>query len=175
MSAAVCAESAGHSPTAGEVFVLHRHLRSIGRREDSAETAVATCLVWVAAVLMRAAHDVADPQSATALMNDATAVLDSVAAPATPPRLVPPSGVPSPGVPSPGVPPPGVPSPGAPLTNQQLALLRQLQEEASLREIADRMYVSYNTAKSHSRAVYRKLGAASRAEAVLRARELGLV
>ncbi|CAM5257039.1 hypothetical protein SALBM135S_01605 [Streptomyces alboniger] len=156
MSAAVRTDPADCSPTAGKVLVLQRHLRSLGRGEESADTAMTTCLVWVAVVLVRAAHDVADPRSAQALMNDASAVLDSVAAP-------------------PAVVSRFVPALGEPLTNRQLALLRQLQQEASLREIADRMYVSYNTVKSHSRAVYRKLGAGSRAEAVLRARELGLM
>jgi hypothetical protein len=37
------------------------------------------------------------------------------------------------------------------------------------------LYVSFNTVKTHTRAIFRKLGVASRAEAVARARELGLL
>jgi LuxR family maltose regulon positive regulatory protein len=44
-----------------------------------------------------------------------------------------------------------------------------------LREIGSALYVSLNTVKSHSKGIYRKLGASSREEAVERARELGLV
>jgi LuxR family maltose regulon positive regulatory protein len=37
------------------------------------------------------------------------------------------------------------------------------------------MYVSRNTVKSHTTAIYRKLGTTSRAEAVDRARAAGLI
>jgi len=37
------------------------------------------------------------------------------------------------------------------------------------------LYISLNTVKSHSRELYRKLGAASKAEAVARAEALGLL
>ena len=36
----------------------------------------------------------------------------------------------------------------------------------SLRQIADELYLSSNTVKTHSRAIYRKLGVHTRAEAV---------
>ena len=61
------------------------------------------------------------------------------------------------------------------LTDRELAVLRLLPSELSLREIGSALYVSLNTVKSHSKGVYRKLGASSRDEAVERARELGLV
>jgi LuxR family maltose regulon positive regulatory protein len=54
-------------------------------------------------------------------------------------------------------------------------VLRMLPGEASLREIAATLYLSLNTIKTHSRSIYRKLGAASREEAVARGRELGLL
>jgi len=41
--------------------------------------------------------------------------------------------------------------------------------------VAEQLYVSANTVKTHARAVYRKLDASSRGEAVLRAREAGLL
>jgi LuxR family transcriptional regulator, maltose regulon positive regulatory protein len=64
---------------------------------------------------------------------------------------------------------------GEDLTERELALLRLLPSELSLREIADSLYVSRNTVKTHARAVYRKLGASTRDQAVGRARELGLL
>ena len=67
---------------------------------------------------------------------------------------------------------------GAPfweLSERELAVLRLLASKLSQREIAGELYVSFNTVKTHTRAIFRKLGAASRAEAVERARELGLL
>ncbi|MEK8171763.1 LuxR C-terminal-related transcriptional regulator [Streptomyces sp. M19] len=45
----------------------------------------------------------------------------------------------------------------------------------SLREIGAQLFVSVNTVKSHTRAIYRKLGASSRDEALRRAAELRLL
>jgi LuxR family maltose regulon positive regulatory protein len=42
-------------------------------------------------------------------------------------------------------------------------------------ELASALYVSVNTLKTHVRSIYRKLDAASREEAVARARERGLL
>ena len=61
------------------------------------------------------------------------------------------------------------------LTDRELAVLRLLRSELSLREIGAELYVSLNTVKTHSRGIYRKLDATSREEAVARGRELGLV
>jgi LuxR family maltose regulon positive regulatory protein len=61
------------------------------------------------------------------------------------------------------------------LTDRELAVLRLLRSELSLREIGSALYVSLNTVKTHSKGIYRKLGASSREEALERARELGLV
>jgi LuxR family transcriptional regulator, maltose regulon positive regulatory protein len=61
------------------------------------------------------------------------------------------------------------------LSERELAVLRLLASKLSQREIAAELYVSFNTVKTHTRAIFRKLGAASRAEAVARARELGLL
>jgi LuxR family maltose regulon positive regulatory protein len=67
---------------------------------------------------------------------------------------------------------------GAPvweLSERELAVLRLLGSKLSQREIAAELYVSFNTVKTHTRAIFRKLDASSRAEAVNRARELGLL
>lgn len=61
------------------------------------------------------------------------------------------------------------------LTPQQQLVLDGLQEDLSLREIAERAHLTMNTMKSHSKALYRKLNASSRDEALTRAREAGLL
>jgi LuxR family maltose regulon positive regulatory protein len=61
------------------------------------------------------------------------------------------------------------------LTTAELRILQFLPTCLSLREIAERLYVSANTVKTHARSVYRKLGASSRGEAVARARQAGLL
>jgi LuxR family maltose regulon positive regulatory protein len=45
----------------------------------------------------------------------------------------------------------------------------------SFREIAERLFVSRNTVKTQAISIYRKLGVSSRAEAIDRAAELGLL
>jgi len=45
----------------------------------------------------------------------------------------------------------------------------------SNQEIAGELYVSVNTVKTHLKAIYRKLDAPGRREAVTRAREHGLI
>jgi LuxR family maltose regulon positive regulatory protein len=62
-----------------------------------------------------------------------------------------------------------------PLTDRELAILRLLPAPSSLRQLAAELFVTPNTLKTHLRAVYRKLGAESREEAVIRARERGLI
>jgi LuxR family maltose regulon positive regulatory protein len=61
------------------------------------------------------------------------------------------------------------------LTTAELRVLQFLPSHLSIREIAERLFVSPNTVKTHARAVYRKLDASSRAEAVVRANETGLL
>jgi LuxR family transcriptional regulator, maltose regulon positive regulatory protein len=62
-----------------------------------------------------------------------------------------------------------------PLTEREATMLRYLASTLSNPEIAAELYVSVNTVKTHQRAVYRKLGATGRREAVRRARTLGLL
>jgi LuxR family maltose regulon positive regulatory protein len=54
-------------------------------------------------------------------------------------------------------------------------VLELLPTHHSLGAIGAELYVSRNTVKSHTIAIYRKLGVSSRAAAVDRARELGLL
>ena len=61
------------------------------------------------------------------------------------------------------------------LTDREAAVLRMLAGTASLREIADELFVSHNTVKTQVKSIYRKLGVATRADAVARGRELGLL
>jgi LuxR family maltose regulon positive regulatory protein len=61
------------------------------------------------------------------------------------------------------------------LTERELEVLRVLTTGASEREAAAELFVSASTIHSHTKAIYIKLGCSSRAEAIARARELGLV
>jgi LuxR family maltose regulon positive regulatory protein len=61
------------------------------------------------------------------------------------------------------------------LTLAELRILRFLPTHLSFREIGDRLHVSTNTVKSQAHAVYRKLDACSRSEAVARASRVGLI
>lgn len=61
------------------------------------------------------------------------------------------------------------------LTTAELRVLQYLPTHLSFPEIADQLYVSRNTVKTHVRAVYRKLMASSRSEAVENARRAGML
>jgi LuxR family maltose regulon positive regulatory protein len=62
-----------------------------------------------------------------------------------------------------------------PITAAELRVLTYLPTHLTLQEIADATHLSRNTVKSHAVAIYRKLDASSRAEAVAAAREGGLL
>jgi LuxR family transcriptional regulator, maltose regulon positive regulatory protein len=61
------------------------------------------------------------------------------------------------------------------LSERELTVLRLLSSQLSLREIGNELYVSLNTVKTHTRNIYTKLRVSSREQAVVRARELGLL
>ena len=63
----------------------------------------------------------------------------------------------------------------APLTPRELTILRLLATSMSTMEIADELCLSMNTVKTHLAAIYRKLPASRRRDAVLRARQLELM
>lgn len=60
------------------------------------------------------------------------------------------------------------------LTARERDLLRELPLHQTVPQIAAKHSVSVNTVKTHLRSIYTKVGASGRAEAVRRARELGL-
>jgi LuxR family maltose regulon positive regulatory protein len=62
-----------------------------------------------------------------------------------------------------------------PLTGAEHKVLDLLPTYYNEAQIAEQLFVSRNTVKTHLRSVYRKLGAATRAEAVQRARDIGLL
>ena len=61
------------------------------------------------------------------------------------------------------------------LSERELTLLRLLASELSQREIGSELFISLNTVKGHVKSIFRKLGVTSRADAVARGRELGLL
>ena len=63
------------------------------------------------------------------------------------------------------------PSAAAALTDRELVVLRLLATTLSQRQIAHELYVSVNTVRTHIQGIYRKLGVASRQEAIATARE----
>ena len=62
-----------------------------------------------------------------------------------------------------------------PLTKMELRVLQYLPGHLSFPMIAEELVLSLNTVKTHVRSIYMKLDASSRAEAVARAREAGLL
>jgi LuxR family maltose regulon positive regulatory protein len=61
------------------------------------------------------------------------------------------------------------------LSDRELEVLRYLPTVLTAAEIADELRVSVNTVKAHLRSIYRKLDATRRREAVVQAREQGLI
>ena len=64
---------------------------------------------------------------------------------------------------------------GAAVSEAEMRVLRLLPTPLTLREIGERLFLSLNTVKTHTRSLHRKLGVSSRAEAVERARALGIL
>jgi ATP/maltotriose-dependent transcriptional regulator MalT len=62
-----------------------------------------------------------------------------------------------------------------PLSERELEVLTLLATGKTNSEVAGDLFVSVGTVKSHTGNIYRKLGAKNRAEALARARELGLI
>jgi DNA-binding NarL/FixJ family response regulator len=64
--------------------------------------------------------------------------------------------------------------PAALLSSREREVLGLVAAGSTNREIADRLHLSPHTVKEHTSALYRKLGARNRADAVQRAQRLGL-
>ena len=62
-----------------------------------------------------------------------------------------------------------------PLTARETNILRYLATTLTVKEIAQTLYVSINTVKTHQRSIYQKLGAGDRRQAVAHARQLALL
>jgi LuxR family maltose regulon positive regulatory protein len=62
-----------------------------------------------------------------------------------------------------------------PLTEREIELLPLIASGLSNQEIAEKLYVTVGTAKTHLRNIYRKLGVKSRTQALARAKEMGLL
>jgi LuxR family maltose regulon positive regulatory protein len=62
-----------------------------------------------------------------------------------------------------------------PLTGSELAVLRFLPSHMTNQEIAEALFLSINTVKTHLRSVYRKLNVTTRREAIARGGKLGLL
>jgi LuxR family transcriptional regulator, maltose regulon positive regulatory protein len=61
------------------------------------------------------------------------------------------------------------------LTSRELRVLKLLASDLSERDIGRELFVSHSTVHSHAKSIYRKLGVSSRAGALGRARDLGLI
>jgi two-component system response regulator DesR len=66
-------------------------------------------------------------------------------------------------------------APPGDVSEREREIIRLIAAGATNREIGDQMYLSPNTVKQHASALYRKLHARNRAEAVQRAQRLGLI
>jgi LuxR family transcriptional regulator, maltose regulon positive regulatory protein len=64
---------------------------------------------------------------------------------------------------------------GDELSERESVVLRLLAAGRTKPEIANELYITYNTVKTHTRTIYRKLGVSRRSDAVERARALGLM
>ena len=61
------------------------------------------------------------------------------------------------------------------ITRRELEILERIAQGMSNREIAEKLYVSENTVKTHSSRVFHKLGAKRRTQAVQLGKEFGLL
>ena len=71
--------------------------------------------------------------------------------------------------------PPKVDQPAPLLTEREREVLSLIAAGCTNREIAEQLYLSPHTVKEHTSALYRKLSARNRAEAVQLAQRMGLL
>ena len=65
--------------------------------------------------------------------------------------------------------------PVEPLTSREIDILRLLDSEISVPEMAGELYISVGTVRTHIKRIYRKLGVHGRYEAVVKGKELHLL
>jgi LuxR family maltose regulon positive regulatory protein len=78
-------------------------------------------------------------------------------------------------LPAEALPPAGLPKPRVPLSPSELAVLRLLPSLLTNQEIADALFLSVNTVKTHLRSIYHKLSVTSRRQAIANGRRLRLL
>ena len=61
------------------------------------------------------------------------------------------------------------------LSTRELDVLREIADGLSNQEIADKLFVSLNTVKTHIANIYSKLGVKRRTQAISKAKSLGLI
>lgn len=66
-------------------------------------------------------------------------------------------------------------TPSSPLSARELEILRWMAAGLSNPQIGDKLFLAAGTVKAHTAAIYRKLDAANRAEAIAKAKDLGLL
>ncbi len=66
-------------------------------------------------------------------------------------------------------------SPPEPLSDRELEVLRLVASGKTNAEVARELFVAVGTVKAHANNIYRKLDASNRAEAVSKARNMGLL
>ena len=62
-----------------------------------------------------------------------------------------------------------------PLSEREIEVLQLIAQGFSNREVGERLYLTLNTVKAHSRTIYSKLGVNNRTQAVAKARTLGII
>ena len=61
------------------------------------------------------------------------------------------------------------------LTTRELEILKHIATGKSLKDIADALFISYDTIRTHSKHIYKKLEVASKSEAAIKALQQGIV
>ena len=61
------------------------------------------------------------------------------------------------------------------LSNREIDTLKQMADDLSNQEIADKLFISLNTVKTHVKNIYLKLEADNRTKAIAKAKELEII